>query len=469
MKVTNLMLDAENPRIPPPLKGRSQDDLLAVLIEHDLIHELAKRIATNGYYADELLIVTPHNGRFLVLEGNRRVAALKALLSPAAVPEQHRRKFIKLSKGIQTNAIRKVGVLVAPTREAALPRIAEKHTRSMLQAWKTPQQARFYKRLVAEGKDPDRICADFGLTPGGLDDFLRLGTLYEMACSIGLEAAVQSQVENPRKFPLTNLERFVESTLGQEFLGLVPDKKHFFKGIVELAEFRKGFAKVVTDTVRGKEGGINSRTIHDKEAIKRYLKGIQAFKPDKSKKGRFTPTDVVGKVTVATPGGSSPGKTKRKRRTTASLIPSDLKCLISDTRINSVFRELKKLKVGESPNGSALLLRVLLELSVSNYIGQNKRNKDLLSKVDRKGKKPTDWYPSLRQQIQFVIGEMHPPLDPLELKALGSFVRKGSNDAMVLDTLDGYVHSYRMIPTEPELRSIFVKIDPLLRLVLSPL
>ena len=87
-KVTTLKLDPENPRIPPTGKLLSQGELLAELIEHDNVYDLAKRITTKGYHVDERLIVVQQDGQTIVLEGNRRLAALKSLLSPDAVPEE---------------------------------------------------------------------------------------------------------------------------------------------------------------------------------------------------------------------------------------------------------------------------------------------------------------------------------------------------------------------------------------------
>ena len=201
-RVSNLLLDPQNPRIPPTDSELSQDELLAELIEHDKVYELAKKIALNGYYVDESLIIAPRNGKFVVVEGNRRLAALKVLLSPAAAPAQHQGKFRSLSAMIPREMIKLVPVTVAPSREAALPLISEKHTRSSVEQWETAQKARFYISLIDMGKSSDDICKEHSLTPSELEDFLRLGTLYQMACSLDLPEDVQRRIENPRSFPL---------------------------------------------------------------------------------------------------------------------------------------------------------------------------------------------------------------------------------------------------------------------------
>ncbi len=467
LPVSKLLLDPENPRIPPTDQHLSQDELLAELIEHDSVHPLAKKIATNGYYADELLIVAPHDGSYVVVEGNRRLAALKALLSPEAAPEKHRKKFRALAKGLQKNLIKSVGVILAPSRQAALPRIAEKHTRSMLENWKPAQKARFYTSLVDGGRSTDQVCRDFDLARGELDAFLRSGTLYEMACSLDLPDDVQRKVENPRSFPLTNLERFVESKHGQRFLGIKSDLKHIFKGSVKRAEFKKGLAKVVTDVVVEGDDGINSRVLNNEAAIRAYVSRIKAHEPDKSQKGSFTPKSIIKAPAT---GAVSAGKRQAKRtpgRATTKLIRSDLKCAVGDPRITGVFTELRRMKLAEFPNATAIMLRVLLELSVSHFIQCSGKNKDLLKRIDPNSKKPREWYPSLRQQLLFVTEEMTLPLEPLELRALKAFAKKRSDDALALDELDGFVHNKYMVPAESDIRSIFAKIEPLLRITLA--
>jgi len=465
--VSNLQLDPENPRIPPTDDDLSQDDLLAELIEHDNVYPLAKKIATNGYYADELLIVTQTGSSYIVLEGNRRLAALKALLSPDAAPPKHQKKFRALEKGLQKSLIKSVGVIIAPSRDVALPRIAEKHTRSMLEHWKPAQKARFYTSLVQDGRPHEQICKDFDLTQGQLDEFLRLGTLYQMACSLKLPEAIQQKVENPRSFLLTNLERFVESSQGQKFLGMKPDAQSVFKGEVKVAEFKKGFTKVVTDVAIGGKDGIDSRVLHDSKSIGEYVKRIKAHEPDKSKKGSFTPKSIIRTPSQPAVSAAKPKK-KTTRRASNRLIPTDLKCGVSDQRINHVFNELIQLqrKPDDFPNAIAIMLRVLLDLSVSHYIKQSKQTPALIKRFNKEGKRPRDWHPSLRQQLQFMTEDLILPLEPLELKAVIQFAQKKS-EQMALDELDGFVHNKYMQPGESDLRSICTKIVPLLRITLN--
>ena len=87
--VTRLMLDPLNPRLPEADRELSQRELLAALIENDDVEGLAKSVVDKGYYPLEPLIaIDGENGNRIVIEGNRRLAALKLLISPDGAPKK---------------------------------------------------------------------------------------------------------------------------------------------------------------------------------------------------------------------------------------------------------------------------------------------------------------------------------------------------------------------------------------------
>jgi hypothetical protein len=80
-----LDLDAQNPRLPESLQGAGSEELLEYLSANVALDELVQSFADNGFFQHEPLIgVESGNGRVTIVEGNRRLAALKILL---AAPE----------------------------------------------------------------------------------------------------------------------------------------------------------------------------------------------------------------------------------------------------------------------------------------------------------------------------------------------------------------------------------------------
>lgn len=80
-----LALDVENPRLMLSANTRPSDDsIIRQLHREGELSELLQSIAANGYLDFEPLVVLQHpKGPFTVVEGNRRLAAVKLLRSPA--------------------------------------------------------------------------------------------------------------------------------------------------------------------------------------------------------------------------------------------------------------------------------------------------------------------------------------------------------------------------------------------------
>ena len=93
MRVTDLAFDLENPRLVEfELKKDSTDsEVIQVLWEAMDVRELVLSIAASGFFQHEPLIVMQQDGKNIVIEGNRRLAAVKVLLDPTLVeaPKEH--------------------------------------------------------------------------------------------------------------------------------------------------------------------------------------------------------------------------------------------------------------------------------------------------------------------------------------------------------------------------------------------
>src|ERR1700730_898124 len=87
VSVDQLRLDKENPRLAALRTPGSQREIVKILWNEMAVDEIALSIAANGYFKEEPLTVIPENpGRknpdrdnFIVVEGNRRLAAVLIL------------------------------------------------------------------------------------------------------------------------------------------------------------------------------------------------------------------------------------------------------------------------------------------------------------------------------------------------------------------------------------------------------
>ena len=80
--VDDLRLDARNPRIQRAGERLSQDDVLRILWREYSVDEVAWSIARNGYFPHEALFAAEEDGDLVVIEGNRRLAAVRLLREP---------------------------------------------------------------------------------------------------------------------------------------------------------------------------------------------------------------------------------------------------------------------------------------------------------------------------------------------------------------------------------------------------
>ena len=89
MKVSDLTFDLKNPRLPEfDLTDKATEtEVIKVLWEAMDVKELVMSIAASGFFPHEPLVVAQENGKNVVIEGNRRLAAVKVLLNSTLAEE----------------------------------------------------------------------------------------------------------------------------------------------------------------------------------------------------------------------------------------------------------------------------------------------------------------------------------------------------------------------------------------------
>jgi hypothetical protein len=80
--VKDLRFDHDNPRLAEYgiTPKTHEDEILKILWETMDVQELVQSIASSGFFPQEALIVVKENGKNIVIEGNRRLAAVKVML-----------------------------------------------------------------------------------------------------------------------------------------------------------------------------------------------------------------------------------------------------------------------------------------------------------------------------------------------------------------------------------------------------
>ena len=147
-----LDFDVSNPRLPTRVKGAGQDEILSYLALKTNISGLMVSIGENGFFQGEAIVVMKEeSGRFTVLEGNRRLTALKLLNRPELIPTTagSLRAIVESAK----HKPDQLPAYVVPRREDALHYLGFRHI-SGVQRWGSLAKAR-YLDLMFSSKEGD--------------------------------------------------------------------------------------------------------------------------------------------------------------------------------------------------------------------------------------------------------------------------------------------------------------------------
>jgi hypothetical protein len=161
--VEQLRLDPDNPRF---VTDRDTSDLKAFLpwfnADADLL-PVASSIAANGYHAAEPLLVAPRgdgDGRRVVVEGNRRFAAVLLLLDPGLLPRIS--ELRQLSEEADLEELRELPCLVYEHRNQILEYLGNRHVVGVKE-WKPLAKARYVRQLKLRAEELKEDASDKAL------------------------------------------------------------------------------------------------------------------------------------------------------------------------------------------------------------------------------------------------------------------------------------------------------------------
>jgi len=147
ISIDSLKFDKNNPRLPQKLIGNEkEEDVIDYMLRNGNILELMKSIAETGYSdAEPLLVVYDEaDGKYTVVEGNRRLTAIKLLKNPglAKVRKESVREILAEAKVIPED----VPVIIYDRREDILDYLGYRHITGV-KDWGPLEKARYLEQL----------------------------------------------------------------------------------------------------------------------------------------------------------------------------------------------------------------------------------------------------------------------------------------------------------------------------------
>ena len=171
VKLDDLVLDKENPRFAELYNGSSiESDIVEYLLFTEAAEDLTKAIIeANEFYDDRPLWVYEVNGKYIVKDGNRRCAAVKALQTPN-----------KYNLGLPRFEIEKLPVLEYYNLSDLEKRIRLEHTSNLFKKWGRIAKAIEVYRLFKSGSSWESL-TEIDSKP---KEFIKIGSFYQEASKI---------------------------------------------------------------------------------------------------------------------------------------------------------------------------------------------------------------------------------------------------------------------------------------------
>ncbi len=145
LPLSKLLFDPENPRLPKEFRGqRDNAAVIRHMLRDESLIELMKSIGQTGYSASEPLLVVPENDNFIVVEGNRRLAALKLLSKPELATI--RRKSIEEVIGEKIYSPTTIPCIKYENRDDILDYLGYRHITGV-KSWGALEKARYLQQL----------------------------------------------------------------------------------------------------------------------------------------------------------------------------------------------------------------------------------------------------------------------------------------------------------------------------------
>lgn len=187
ISLTDLLFDPQNPRLPKYLIGcQDEQKIIEYFLRYGNIIELMQSIGETGYSeAEPLLVVPSSDNKYIVVEGNRRLAALKLLSNPP-LASLRKNLIADIMKSVKyTPAL--IPVIVYPEREEILDYLGYRHITGV-KDWGALEKARYLDQLYnahIDNTDQGEIYSILAKMIGSRKDYVaKLHTalnLYDLA------------------------------------------------------------------------------------------------------------------------------------------------------------------------------------------------------------------------------------------------------------------------------------------------
>lgn len=380
-----LLLDTQNPRIEVEA-GTTQDQIRQKLLELEDVLGLARAIESNGglFYGERIICVAEKD-KFIVLEGNRRVAACQMLLNPTLIPKSFKARFPNISPETRAK-IQSISSDVSPSRAEAEPILTKRHTEQGAKPWSPVAKMRRANRLL-DNHSIEEVAQLLGTSAAQVRKLVRPYKLLKFALSLNIWTHDERRALEDERIKTNPYTRFFTLADTKAALKIYFDDDQNVISALQPSKFKSEMTRVARDFLLPDPSNGGKPRCDTRTDPKVYFANISPNPEDKgapasSNESRHFP-EARTKPTGA-PAGAATQPTTPK----ASAFFENLQCHVQDDILIKLSGELKSINHVKMTVAASLLLRATFECALVYRIRKAKKWGELM-KAKRQGRDPS--------------------------------------------------------------------------------
>jgi hypothetical protein len=477
--VDGVLLDPTNVRLSIESVDVPQADIIHDLFKNEATLGLVEGIAKIGYLTHEIPIVLRRKRKLYAVEGNRRLAALKAIQNPHLAGDYQSRVSALCESIADRDQLRSIEVKVAPSEADALQLVAALHTGNLRRPWKPERQAKFFQAQLDAGVSIRELRRRYPTVD--LTKFVLRSRIVDFFRKAKYDDDSLSSFVASSKFSVSTLARLYESKPFQALtgVGLTDDEDAKLSLGVSDECFRRMAEHIATGM---RAGEIDTRSVGTVKSprFKTLMTELEAIKIAEESFAGEPPTGDGSTAPTAgapgtstsdseggSPGAATPGATPPEPPTAATPAkkpPPDKYLKVSSIEVpdsfppavQQVINEISRLDITQFPNAVFDLMRTLLEKSIKSYA------ESVGDDIQRSGKNK-DGFVFLKQCLEW-LEEHYKTTDNRGLMQVVKKIRsnKVSDFAGSHEHLNAINHNHKIAATADDVRNGWTAILPLL-------
>ncbi len=480
----NVRLETANAKV--------EADIIEDLFVNEDALSLVEGICKVGYLTHETPVVIKRRGKYIMVEGNRRLAALKAIQNPMLVPDYQSRIAALAALLPDRSVASNIRVMIAPNQADADQLVAAIHTGNLRRPWTPGRQAAFFQAQIDAGREFRDLLTRYPTID--VRKFVFRAHIINLFKSVDYDDAELKTFLATKQWArgLSTLARIYESKAFLELTGLAMDSD----GQVTKTVFDEAFKEIATVIVQGMlEGNINTRSLNSVESpryvqlmteLKSIVAGDAADASAQAEStaatsgrgsghgdGREAPGSN-GRAAAGATGSNAQGATARQgtgSTTTAPRRQTPKRYLdLGQVKAPASYPEALKLLLGELsaldvqrfPNVAFLAVRAALEKSIKAFA--EAKSIDIKSTGNNQNGRVM-----LSHALKWLLGYVQANGPPYLIQCVEG-IRSGKlvTYTTTKDALDALNHNHHFKVDRDEVIAMWTSIDSIMRFLMKP-